>query len=937
MKLESLAPSEDRYRLLFEKSLTGAYRTTLDGRILDCNVSFCRMFGYTSREEVIGHSVQVGYFDTSDRVGFIDRLQTEKSVTNFEQRLRRRDGSAVWVLNSATLTADENGSEPVVKGTIIDITELRNAEQEHRRLAAIVRCSDDAILSVTLDGVIETWNGGAERIFGYRADEAVGMSINALVPGDRSDEYLDILGRVRDGHQEVIETVRVSKNGAHIAIALSVSPITDATGNVIGAAAIARDITDRKEAVERLRKSEIQYRLLFDSNPIPMWVFDRSTLRFLAVNQAAIREYGFSEQEFLAMTVADIRPREDIPNLSKDVAKRMHGLQNPEVWKHRKRDGAIIDVEIVCHDLDFQGIDAMLVAAHDITERKQAQEAALQAEEKYRAIFDNAVIGIFQSTPEGRPISINPALAQMHGYASPEELLAEVSNVANQLFADPNRMIELSQEASVHGVVRAAEVEVYRKDRSRKWVRVNLRAVRDAAGNIVRYEGTVEDITDRKAAEKQVQFLASYDALTGLPNRTLFKDRLEDVLAGARRRNKKVALLFLDLDRFKTINDSLGHSFGDQMLKNAAERLKESVREQDTVARVGGDEFLILLSGVKNVDEIRSAARRVQEAMARIFVVQGRSLSTSCSIGISVFPEHGGNAETLMKNADAAMYSVKDDGGNSFGFYSEEMNGKAVEQLALENDLRMALERNEFFLVYQPQVEIASGRITGMEALIRWRHPELGLVPPDEFIPIAENNRLILPIGEWVLRSACSQVWRWRTDGLCAVPVAVNVSAVQFRHEGFSALVRRVLRETGLPPQYLELELTESLLLSNADVMFSVVQELREMGVMLAIDDFGTGYSSLSYLKDFRVNKLKIDRSFIRDIATDSDDAAITAAIISMAKNLNLKVIAEGVEDEAQMSFLREHRCDQIQGYYFSKPISASEMTEKLECVHARE
>jgi EAL domain-containing protein (putative c-di-GMP-specific phosphodiesterase class I) len=316
--------------------------------------------------------------------------------------------------------------------------------------------------------------------------------------------------------------------------------------------------------------------------------------------------------------------------------------------------------------------------------------------------------------------------------------------------------------------------------------------------------------------------------------------------------------------------------------------------------------------------------------MTAEFVVQGQSFNISCSIGLSIFPEHGADGETLIKNADAAMYCAKDNGRNNFQFFTEEMNAQVMERLTLENSLRLALDRRELFLMYQPQMDMATERIIGLEALIRWQHPELGLVPPDKFIRIAENCGLILPIGEWVLRSACSQARKWQDEGLLPLPVAVNVSAVQFRQEGFEELIGKVLRETGLAPQFLELELTESLLLSNADVIFSVLQKLKIMGLKLAIDDFGTGFSSLSYLRQFPVSKLKIDRSFVRDVAVNSDDAAITTAIISMAKGLNLKVIAEGVETEAQMSFLRAQHCDAIQGYYFSQPLTVDDVTDKL-------
>ena len=436
-----------------------------------------------------------------------------------------------------------------------------------------------------------------------------------------------------------------------------------------------------------------------------------------------------------------------------------------------------------------------------------------QAEEKFRAIFEGAVVGIFQITPEGRPLSINPALAQMHGFPSPEQLLAEVSNMGQQLFADPRRMDELKQALAENGVVGGAEVQVYRRDGTKKWALLNMRAVRDGDGKIVFYEGTVEDVNDRKIAEERVQFLAYHDALTGLPNRALLHDRLAKALASARRHGEKVALLFLDLDRFKIINDSLGHSIGDLLLQEVAERLKQSARAQDTVARIGGDEFLIALTAVKDIPDAAVAAERIMDAMTAEFVVQGHSFSVSCSIGLSIFPEHGADSETLIKNADAAMYCAKEIGRNNLRFFTEDMNAQVVERLTLEHSLRLALERQELFLVYQPQMNIGTGKIIGLEALLRWQHPELGLVPPDKFIGVAENSGLILPIGEWVLRSACSQARKWQDEGLPALPVAVNVSAVQFRQEGFRELIGRVLRETGLDSQYLELELTESLLL----------------------------------------------------------------------------------------------------------------------------
>jgi diguanylate cyclase (GGDEF)-like protein/PAS domain S-box-containing protein len=599
-------------------------------------------------------------------------------------------------------------------------------------------------------------------------------------------------------------------------------------------------------------------------------------------------------------------------------------------WLHQRKNGNVFPAEVCLTALTLSGRPTLLATVRDITERKQAEEALLFKNALLEAQAETTIDGILVVDESDQIVLANKQFGLQFGI--PDELGSTRDDlVLRQRVTD-------SVEDSDAFTERIKYLYSHREEKSRDEFRLKNGKVFDRysaplVDSEQQYRGRIwyfRDITDRKLAEKQIQFLAYYDALTGLPNRTLLQDRLAKALAGARRHKHKVALLFLDLDRFKDINDSLGHSVGDLLLQEVAERLKRWGREQDTVARLGGDEFLITLTQVQDLSDVAIAAERLMDAMTAEFVVQGHSLNIGCSIGISIFPEHGTDCETLIKNADAAMYGAKDSGRNSFRFFAEDMNVQAVERLSLENSLRLALSKKELFLMYQPQMDVATGRVTGLEALLRWQHPALGLVPPDRFIRIAENSGLIVPIGEWVLRTACSQARKWQDDGLPAVSIAVNVSAVQFRQQGFCALVRSVLRETGLAAQYLELELTESLLLANADVTFSVLRELKSMGLTLAIDDFGTGYSNFTSLRQFGVSKLKIDRSFIKDVATNSDDSAITAAIISMAKSLRLKVIAEGVENEAQMSFLRAHQCDEIQGYYFSKPLAVDDVAGKL-------
>jgi diguanylate cyclase (GGDEF)-like protein/PAS domain S-box-containing protein len=704
----------------------------------------------------------------------------------------------------------------------------------------------------------------------------------------------------------------------------------DETGRTTRMSGIAMDIDERKRAEERLHlqaaalEAAANAIVITDSHGTILWV-----------NHAFTTITGYGKEEVLGKNTRLLKSEEQSES---DYVNLWSTISSGKVWKgeivNRRKDGTTYTQEMtitpVTPDVGNPANRYFVAIKQDITERKQAEEALLFKTALLEAQAETTIDGILVVSESDHILLANKQFGLHFGI--PNEVLSTRDDViVRKYVAD-------QVEDSEAFVARVKHLNGHREEKSRDELRLkNGKTFDRYSAPLVdsnrRYRGRIwyfRDITSRKVAEERVRYLAYYDALTELPNRTLLQDRLAKALASARRRKDKVAFLFLDLDRFKDINDSLGHAVGDLLLQEVAVRLKTWAREQDTVSRVGGDEFLIVLTGVREVGDAAVAAERLMDAMTAEFVVQGHSLGVSCSLGISIFPEHGADGETLIKNADAAMYSAKDIGRNNFQFFTADMNAQAVERLALENGLRLALEKKELFLVYQPQMNITNGRITGLEALLRWQHPELGLVPPDRFIRIAENSGLIVPIGEWVLRTACSQARKWQDEGIPAVSLAVNVSAVQFRQEGFCQLIRKVLGETGLAPQHLELELTESLLLANADVTFSVLQELTDLGVTLAIDDFGIGYSSFTYLRQFRVSKLKIDRSFITNVAANPDDAAITAAIISMAKSLHLKVIAEGVEDEAQMSFLRAHQCDEIQGYYFSKPLAVDKVADKL-------
>ena len=463
----------------------------------------------------------------------------------------------------------------------------------------------------------------------------------------------------------------------------------------------------------------------------------------------------------------------------------------------------------------------------------------------------------------------------------------------------------------------------------------------DEQGRVFRIHGTIQDITDRKLAEEQIRHLALYDSLTGLPNRQFFKESLEHAVARAKRGKENLAALFIDLDRFKRINDTLGHAAGDGLLQEAAQRLRHCVRQSDflgregdqpqrVIARLGGDEFTISLIDLKDPQDAAKVATRILKELERPFSIGGQELNVTASIGIAVYPDDGQDSETLLKNADVAMYQAKAAGKNAYMFFAKEMNAAALEKLKLENDLKHAVERDQFVLHYQPKIDIESNRVCGVEALIRWRHPERGLLAPGVFIGMAEEIGMIVPIGQWVLRTACHQLKTWRSMNLPDITMAINLATPSFRSAALPSEVLAVLTEFGLAPDLLELEVTESMLMEYVDDTMTTFNQLRQIGVKLSIDDFGTGHSSLSYLRRFRIDQLKIDRSFITDIAFNRDDAAIIAAIISLGLSLGIQVVAEGVETQAQANMLRENGCRFFQGYYFGRPLPGEELVERM-------
>lgn len=684
----------------------------------------------------------------------------------------------------------------------------------------------------------------------------------------------------------------------------------------------------RQQSEQALKERESRYRLIFGANPMPMWVYDLDSLKFLAVNDAAVLEYGYSHEQFLNMTIADIRPTTEKSALEKELERTRgaphHAYHNAGIWQHIKANGDLIWVEITGHKFRFEGQKAEIILAHNVTERVETEKQL----HLHAQVFESSREGILVMDASHKVLSANPAFCRITGFHN-DDLIGAPPPLIKK---DPQqkrfyRRLWARLEAEGHW---QGEVQNSRADGKvfSQWLSIS--EIRDNHGKITYYTALISDLSEVKAAQERIAYLSHYDTLTQLPNMSLLRERAEYALQEASRRRTTLTLLYLDIDRFKIINDSLGPRVGDEIIRLIAERLSEELGSDDTLCRQGGDEFIFLLP---DMDTERAAhfALQLLDTLARPFEYESHRLNLSASIGIAQYPEDGENIEALMQAADAALFRAKQNGRNKFEFFTHQLQQQAQATLVIENDLREAIKNDELLLHYQPQVDAQTGTIIGVEALIRWLHPEQGMISPGHFIPVAEETGLINIIGDWVLDAAISQAAQWQSTGLPAIPVAVNLSASQFRHDDLYQYVIGLLEMHQLDPAMLELEITESTIMEHTQRTVQILNQFHKLGVRLAIDDFGTGYSSLSYLKRFNVDKLKIDQSFMRDLENNPDDEAIISAIISLSKNLGFRTIAEGVETEAQLAYLQARGCDEVQGFLFSKPLPADQFAILLE------
>ncbi len=676
-----------------------------------------------------------------------------------------------------------------------------------------------------------------------------------------------------------------------------------------------KDRVARIEAEQALRKSETQYRNLFEYASDAIYIIDPDTRYILQANKVASAQLGYTNEELLSMRIEDIdfmaSPQEHKASIEK--LKKVSSVLFET--KSRKKNGKLIDVEISSRIIEYDGKTVIQSFIRDVTGRKRTQERLKLASN----VFENILEGVMVTDSKATIQYTNPAFTKITGYTA-SEVIGKTPGLLKSRLHDRSFYDDMWKNLLTAGNWQG-EIWNRRKNGEPFPEWLTITAIKDKSGETTQYAAIFHDITELKQGQEEIKYQAYHDALTGLPNRLLFHDRLTQSIGHARRNNNKLAILFLDLDNFKKINDSLGHEVGDLMLKGVATRLIATLREEDTVSRFGGDEFTIILENLEDAEDTSLVAQKIIKTLSEPFLYQGSKLFITTSIGITLFPEDGDSVEKLMKNADMAMYRAKEHGKNTYQFFTHEMNLKVIERFKIEDDLRNAVENKEFLIHYQPKVDLATGTIVSMEALVRWQKPAGEIVSPADFIPVAEDTGLIIPIGGWVLREACRKTKIWMDKGYGPLKVTVNLSAKQFHDENLIKSIEIVLNETDLDPKHLELEITESSMMADVEKNVLTLKCLSSMGISLAIDDFGTGYSSLNYLMRFPINTLKIDSSFVNEIPGDNDAESIVQVIIAMARSLSLSVVAEGVETREQLDFLRKYNCDEIQGYYFSKPL----------------
>ncbi|MFA6189860.1 MAG: EAL domain-containing protein [Sulfuricurvum sp.] len=831
-------------------------------------------------------------------------------------------GKRCW-LETTSVPMQKDG-ETVLLGVTRDITERKTQEAHLQKtkvkLASVISTIPDLVWVKDENGVYLLCNPAFERFFGASCDEIIGKTDYDFLAKEQADFFRQkdkeamAAGVMCMNEEEII----FAKSGERALLETRKIPVYN-NQEFMGVLGIGRDITKMREAEKMLYMLTHAINLSSES----LFIMDIDTAQFLYVNDTAAKILEYSKEELTGgMSVIDIDWSITSQFWKQHIEEiKVMGSVNIEST-HRSKSGRVYPIDVIAHYFEYDGKGYNLAVTRDITERKKIEETLKLNEKRLKEAQKIAKIGSWELEFPGLMLYWSDEIYRIFEI-DPETFQPSYDNFLNAIHPEDRIKIDRVFHDSIQNKIPYDITHrLLMADGRIKYVQEIGETSFDELGNPIRSFGTVQDISERVAIEKKVEFLAHHDALTGLPNRLLVKERAEQIMASAKRAGTKAAFIFIDLDGFKAINDTLGHAAGDMMLKTIASRLRECVRESDTISRQGGDEFLLILSNVKDLQSVTFKAEKILKELEKSFEVATHTISVSGSIGIALYPDHGDTYETLLQCADTAMYKAKESGKNDYCFYTEQMKHNLIGEFKLQNDLKKALQNEEFVLFYQPQIDLLRNCITGAEALIRWRHPQLGMIPPMSFISIAESSGLIVSIGQWVIEEACRQASIWHKTGI-EVTIAVNISAMQFKRGNLEEIVQNALSASKINPNLLELELTESIMMNDVENTLQCVRNLKTLGVQLSIDDFGTGYSSLAYLKRFAVDKLKIDQSFVRDILLDQEDAVIVQTIIQMAKNLNLKTIAEGVENSDVLTVIESFGCDEVQGYHFAKPMEA--------------
>jgi diguanylate cyclase (GGDEF)-like protein/PAS domain S-box-containing protein len=783
-----------------------------------------------------------------------------------------------------------------------------------------------AYFTLDREGVIKNANQMAEQLVGVELDRLVGGEFRRLVTDDTRNSFDSLIDRIYGGGGKgACDVTLVDKQSQQLFVRIEAAWYE--SGQEYRIAAL--DFTDRKNSEEALQVSESRFRGLFETAKDGIMIVEAGSGEITEVNPFLIELLGWSRREFIGKRIWEIEP---FHGFARDQ-EHFEALQHKDFQHHedipvRARNGRQLYVEVMSNTYAVCDKKVIQYNIRDITVRKQAEEALLKSEEQCRTIVSNINEYVYSVRFEKgaiRSIYHSPKCQDITGY-TPEEYYRDPHLWYTMIHQEDRDMVLsfLKEIFSGNDHVPIRH-RIIHKDGSERWILNNCAAQRQE-GLITRLDGFILDVTDIKQAEENIFFLAHHDPLTKLPNRSTLYARIEQVLSVANKARRSVALLFLDIDGFKQINDSMGHDVGDMLLQSVARRLNDCTRSCDVVSRLGGDEFVVVLWDC-GVAETTIVAEKI---ISSGFTIEDVNVSVNTSIGISIYPEDGDDYLGLLKNADIAMYHAKKAGGRNFQFFTPKLNEMAHVRFAVEVELRRALQRNEFLLHYQPKVDLKTGRSSSMEALIRWQHPIKGLILPEQFISIAEESGLLTPISKWIVLTVCRQIQQWRQQGIEGISVAVNLSPSFFQHKDFEETIETALLETGIPPESLELELTEATIMNDPQKVLGSMAAMKALGLQLSIDDFGTGYSSLSYLKKLPVDKLKIDQSFIRNIHGDADNAAVVRAVISIGRSMQLKVIAEGVENASQLAWLQAEGSQEGQGYYFSRPLPTKGMTDLL-------